>query len=98
MFDINELRQGVNRRSIRFSIKWLGHYEGGGTFATNLDFYWRLRLGEFRRHITQADTDAEGRALGAAYDLAEARRGWAGAPNRIMPPRKRRYIRHFQCD
>src|SRR6267378_1670015 len=98
MFDINELRQGVNARSIRFSIKWLGHYEGAGTFAANLNFNRRLRLGKFRRHITQADTDAEGRTLGAAYDLAEALWVWTGAPNGIMRPGRRRFVRHFECD
>src|SRR6266404_2201563 len=98
MFDINELRQGVKRRSIRFSIERLGHYEGGGTFATNLDFNRRLRLGKLGRHITETDTDAEGRTLGAAHDLAEALWVCAGTPNGIMGPRRRRFVSHFECD
>src|SRR5664279_4537376 len=55
MLAISQLRQGPSVRSIRFSIDRLGHEDGRGTLAPNLDLDRRVHFGELRRHISHPD-------------------------------------------
>src|SRR5579884_2408667 len=96
MLDMGKLRQGWWIWSIRFSIDGLGHDDRSVTFAANLNFNRRLRLGKFRLHVSHADADVQRRALRAADDFADGRGICAGAPDGIMRARRRGFISHLK--
>src|SRR5664279_4306469 len=91
---IGQLRQGPGGRSIRFSIDRFRHNDRRGAFATDFDLDGRVHLGEFRRHISHPDANAERRTLCAAHDFADFRRPRARAPDWVVRARRGRPVGH----
>src|SRR3954451_23307856 len=95
-FDILEFSQDLCVSSNRFSIKRFGDNYRRGALAANLDLNRLLGLGELRLHITHAHADPQRRTLRAADHLADHRSLRSRAPDWIMRPGRRGFIRHFK--
>src|SRR5438552_14030273 len=96
MFAMAQLSQGLQIRSMRFSIYWLRHDRGGGALSANLDFN-RCSTGSGRgRHVPHADADAQGWTLGSAGNLAQLRA--LSVTNWIVRTRRRRFVCHLERD
>src|SRR5580704_9298138 len=78
------------------SVNWFWHHHRRAAPAANFNFQRRPRLRKFRRHITHPDADAERRALRSADHCSDDPRLAVVAPNRILRPRWRAALRHFE--
>src|SRR6266699_2536662 len=58
MFDMRQLSQGLDLRSIRFSVNRFGHYHSRRAPSAHFNLKRRCRCGELQRYVAHADADA----------------------------------------
>src|SRR5437899_1016695 len=58
MFDMRQLSQGLDLRSIRFSVNRFGHNHGRSAFSADFNLKRRRRCGTLWRYIAHADANA----------------------------------------
>src|SRR6266436_6143284 len=59
MFDMRQLSQGLDQRSIRFSVNWLGHNYSRRALSADFNLKWRLGDGGLRCYVAHSDAYAQ---------------------------------------
>src|ERR1035438_10549678 len=84
---ITQLSQGVDVRSIRFSINWLWDEHRGSALAPDFNLHGRASHRKRGRYIPHPDANAKRRALRATGNLSDLRRPRTRVPNGVMRAR-----------